>query len=193
MEKICKHCGETTSDFSPDKRSTDGLASACRPCRRDKQRAVYAAGNPNMDIPEKITCSKCEETKPVSEYYTDKRRATGHQSQCKSCQKEWRDGKGPEYHLWRAARHRARMKGLPFTIEPDDIIIPETCPAIGIVIEKGIGKLHAGSPSLDRIKPELGYVPGNTAVISHRANSMKQDASIEELEKLYKWLLTQGG
>ena len=38
------------------------------------------------------------------------------------------------------------------------------------------------SPSLDRIRLELGYVKGNVRVISGRANLLKNDATIEELE-----------
>ena len=40
------------------------------------------------------------------------------------------------------------------------------------------------SPSLDKIKPHLGYVPGNVLVVSHRANMIKHDATPEELSLL---------
>lgn len=43
-------------------------------------------------------------------------------------------------------------------------------------------KMHApNSPSLDKFKPALGYMPGNIAVISFRANQLKGDATLEEL------------
>jgi hypothetical protein len=41
---------------------------------------------------------------------------------------------------------------------------------------------------LDRVIPELGYVPGNVAVISLRANTMKQDATAAELRVLADWI-----
>lgn len=44
------------------------------------------------------------------------------------------------------------------------------------------------SPSLDRIKPELGYVKGNIRVISFKANSIKNDASIEELRQILQYM-----
>lgn len=37
-------------------------------------------------------------------------------------------------------------------------------------------------PSVDRIIPELGYTKGNVRVISNRANLLKNNASIEEIE-----------
>ena len=66
-----------------------------------------------------------------------------------------------------------------------DIFIPEACPLLGIEITKNIvGQPTHNSPSLDRIDNRLGYVKGNVWVISHRANTLKSNASLEELERL---------
>lgn len=43
------------------------------------------------------------------------------------------------------------------------------------------------SPSLDKIVPELGYVKGNIVVVSLRANQIKSDATIEELQAVAKF------
>jgi hypothetical protein len=82
------------------------------------------------------------------------------------------------------ARNRAREQGVPFDITADDISIPERCPLLGIPIVRGEGKLHANSPSLDRLRPELGYVRGNVVVVSYRANAIKHDATPDELEMI---------
>ena len=42
----------------------------------------------------------------------------------------------------------------------------------------------ACSPSLDRIVPDRGYVPGNVRVVSDRANRLKGDRNLEELRRL---------
>lgn len=41
-------------------------------------------------------------------------------------------------------------------------------------------------PSLDKIIPKLVYVKGNVWVVSNKANRIKSNATIEELELLVK-------
>ncbi len=90
--------------------------------------------------------------------------------------------------MFTQAKSRAKLKGVPFTITYDDIVIPEFCPVFGIKLEFNKGGPKANSPSLDRIIPELGYVPGNVQVISHRANTIKNDATLEELEQIVAYI-----
>lgn len=91
-------------------------------------------------------------------------------------------------HLLQLAKSRSYKGDFPCTITIDDIVIPETCPVLGIPLKRNTTKLHRGSPTLDKIVPELGYVPGNVAVISHRANTIKQNATPDELRKVFEWL-----
>lgn len=83
----------------------------------------------------------------------------------------------------RHAHRRAQKGGYACTIVEADLQIPEFCPLLSIKIQAG-GKLNPASPSLDKIIPELGYVPGNVWIISHRANQIKSDATVAELELL---------
>jgi hypothetical protein len=92
-----------------------------------------------------------------------------------------------EYRLWSCAKHRASRLGIPFNIEYTDIVIPEFCPVLGIRLESTKRRSSGPqpqSPTLDKINPVLGYIKGNTWVISARANSLKNDATLEELQKL---------
>lgn len=70
-----------------------------------------------------------------------------------------------------------------------DLIIPEICPVldIPIIISFGNGRTDNG-PSVDRIDNNKGYIKDNIIVISWRANNIKSYASIEELEKNFKFL-----
>lgn len=86
------------------------------------------------------------------------------------------------------AKVRARKCNVPFAITIDDFEIPTRCPILGIELKQNIGKISAASPSLDRIVPALGYVPGNVAVLSNRANSIKNNATYNELIAIAKWL-----
>ncbi len=90
------------------------------------------------------------------------------------------------------ARSRAKKAGVPFTISAKDILIPSHCPILGIPLSQTLGKRGGGdnSPSLDRIEPERGYVPGNVIVISNRANRLKSDDSIEELRSIASFYST---
>ena len=92
------------------------------------------------------------------------------------------------------ARARSKQKDLPFNIEEIDIMIPTICPVLGIPISPGEGKPRPNSPSLDRIIPEKGYVKGNIVVISSKANTIKSDATPEEIimvGEFYKKLIEE--
>lgn len=84
------------------------------------------------------------------------------------------------------ARKRAAKLELPFNIEPEDIVIPDICPVLGIVLSSS-GARDA-RPSLDRIVPALGYVKNNICVISFRANRIKSDASADELRRVLDYV-----
>lgn len=96
----------------------------------------------------------------------------------------------PEVRMICAARFRAKTDGVPCTITVDDIAIPEVCPVLGITLKINTDKADANSPSLDRFIPQLGYVAGNVRVISNRANTLKRDASLEELQAIVAWMTT---
>jgi len=95
----------------------------------------------------------------------------------------------PQYYLWKHAKRRAARGGLPFNIKPSDVAIPSHCPCLGIPLIPGLGKrTHDGSPSIDRIIPELGYVSGNIRVISYKANAMKRNGTAEELRRIADYI-----
>lgn len=85
-----------------------------------------------------------------------------------------------------------RYKGIKPT---KDIIntfsIPKVCPALGIELDYNVsGYRLDNSPSLDRINNEIGYTLDNIHIISMRANRIKNDATIEELQLLTNYLLS---
>lgn len=93
--------------------------------------------------------------------------------------------------MLRSAKHRAKKQGIPFDLEKSDLVIPELCPVLGIPLVCNAGKGGAGqnSPSLDKIIPELGYIKGNIQIISNLANTMKHDATPEQLVLFAEWVL----
>jgi len=91
--------------------------------------------------------------------------------------------KDPRWKLLKHAKERAGQQGVPFDLELEDIVVPAVCPVLGIQLFNGVGASHDGSPSLDKVIPELGYVRGNVMVVSYKANAMKRNASLEDLER----------
>lgn len=91
-----------------------------------------------------------------------------------------------------AAKHRAKLQGLPFNLTVEDISIPCDCPVLGLPLLSG-PLVRDCSPTLDRIIPQLGYTKGNVIVISMLANRIKSNATpdqIIQVGKFYKRLLT---
>lgn len=112
-----------------------------------------------------------------------------------------------EKELWRQKRtnitktlytvkRRAQAKGLPFNLDHKYLcaIAPSKCPIFKMPLAWGYGSLATrghvadNSPSLDRIVPESGYVKGNVAWISNRANTIKSTADEKELYAVADWL-----
>ena len=85
-----------------------------------------------------------------------------------------------------SVRYRAIQKGLEFNIDSTDLSIPDVCPLLNIKIVWDVrtGGPVPNSPSIDRIDSTKGYIKGNVHIISFRANAIKSNATIEELELL---------
>jgi hypothetical protein len=99
----------------------------------------------------------------------------------KATNKRYYRNKRLEAVLW-LARRRAEKSKLPFTITKSDITVPKCCPYLQVPFSVEGDYV----PTLDRIKPELGYVPGNVIVVTKRANRIKNNATWEELLKIGK-------
>jgi hypothetical protein len=88
--------------------------------------------------------------------------------------------KSPEYLIWYRAKESAKMRGREFNIEISDIVIPKKCPYLEIDLDF----FSHNSPeyySIDRIDSSKGYVKGNIQIISRLANTMKNNATKEQL------------
>ena len=92
----------------------------------------------------------------------------------------------PERVLLSAAKVRAKEKSLEFNLDVSDIVIPDVCPVFGTPFEKGTWS----AASLDRINPTKGYIKGNVQVLSKKANTMKQNATKDELKRFAEWILS---
>ena len=80
--------------------------------------------------------------------------------------------------------------GREFSIELEDILIPEKCPVFGFNLKREDRETWMFAPSVDRIDSSKGYTKGNVTVVSRRANILKRDATLEELEQLFNYYKT---
>jgi hypothetical protein len=95
-------------------------------------------------------------------------------------------------HTLSQAKRRAIKDGRDFDITIEDLLpLPTVCPVFGTPINY-TGTQARGfvdnSPSIDRIDSSKGYIKGNVQIISWRANRVKSDASVEELEAVIKYM-----
>lgn len=109
---------------------------------------------------------------------------------CPTCNSERVKSEQQEVRMFRRAKSRARERGVEFSLDKEDIVIPEFCPVLGVKLEPYSGRSGGkkNSPALDRIDNSKGYVKGNVTVISHLANMMKSSASKEELLAFAEWV-----
>lgn len=158
-----------------------------------------------------LKCASCHKEKSKQEFYPSKQNKRGYGSYCKVC--HWtksnsspnrkrnseiyyakRKAENPALFMWKQAKHRARWdySNMEFSIEVEDIFIPDKCPYMGvsfIPLDKDFGY------SLDRIDSSKGYTKDNIQVISYVANKMKNNATTEQLIQFAKGVLSlhQGG
>ena len=85
-------------------------------------------------------------------------------------------------------------KKLEFSIEYEDVFIPEYCPILGIKIDKFLEdtsqshESRASSPSLDRVDSSKGYIKGNVSVMSYRANILKGQGTAQQHRLIANWI-----
>jgi len=162
-KKKCSKCGGP-GPFGTNRAEKDGLQKWCKPCQKQ-----WAANHYKKNKKTILARTAAYRDARPEQYKEYERRS--HE-------------RYPGLRLWRHARLRATRLNLPFDIKPADIVIPKKCPLLGVPLAAGKGKVGPASPTLDRMIPALGYVKGNIWVISHRANAVKNDASLAELELL---------
>ena len=92
--------------------------------------------------------------------------------------------------LYKNIKSRCKRMGREFSIDIKDIIIPEKCPVFGFELKREDRETWMCAPSVDRIDSSKGYIKGNVTVVSRRANILKKDATLEELEQLFNYYKT---
>ena len=153
-------------------------------------------------------CGTCKEHKPLSEFCKRKTSKDGLNGRCRSCQKKYDDNVCRFKRWFESKKSAAKRRGIKFTIKPQDIpgvsvreynIItrkksttwkaeeyPKMCHEWGIELDWGMNGLQYNSPSLDRINPKLGYIPGNVRLVCQSYNGAKSNCPADKWDILEK-------
>jgi hypothetical protein len=213
-EKTCTKCHTpkpaTQEFFIKDPRNSNSIGGHCRECEKVRAKAFQAAH------PDKCRARRKEYRQshkkevaaynqqyarehPAGEREKQKRYRAAHPEKVREMRRNFArkdEAADPLKYLWQRARVRADKEGQPFLITLEYLrgLYPDfpngaRCAAFPwMKLKRGTKVPTHHSPSLDKIIPELGYVPGNVAILSYRANRLKSDATLEELEALVAYI-----
>ena len=150
-----------------------------------------------------VSCKECgtefetphKATKLCSDACRDKRKEVARKkwrSETETNRKRWCEysnnyrKRNPNRSRFFLLRSSSKSRGIPFNLDEEFFFnVPEVCPVLGIPLD-GRDKDHQWS--VDRLKPALGYVQGNVKIISMRANRLKNDSTITEIERILSYM-----
>lgn len=133
----------------------------------------------------------------VRQTYADRRAVNGKwnaSEKAQTAKERWRQ-KDPKkawaVYATGGAKARASARKLPFDLTSAYVleITPDTCPIYGTPFSfVGNKTVAPESATLDRLDPVKGYVQSNVAVISMKANAIKNAYGSEDIQKVADWL-----
>ena len=175
--KLCLQCNKDISH----KRNISKYCSLSCSAKHNRSKILQ------YDLPpDHKRCGKCKEVKSFDQFRKNKMSSFGYSYFCKNCDKQRIYAKDKRKILLNSAKKRAKDNNLEFNLTLDDIVLPKVCPILGIQLQFNDKIAKDNSFSVDRINPEMGYVRGNIEIISFKANTIKNNATLHELELVYR-------
>ena len=153
----------------------------CAACASSKAKNAWASGE-RQNFKDRATVNKKWNA-------SDKARVAKQRWKAKNPKRAW------AVYATGGAKMRAALKGLEFDLTSDYVesITPDRCPVFNEpFFFVGNKIMQPFSASLDRIDPTKGYIKGNVAVISMKANSIKNAYGSAEIRLVADWLQKQG-
>lgn len=179
-------------DFDKRSHSKDGLTGECKQCISKRNKLYRALHRDELD-----THNKIYRKENIGKIKAQKRQHYWDNRETIRLDTKVRHKNNPINSMFLSAKRRANKNNLPFLITKEYLlgIWPKDnkCPILGIELKVGNRKEKTDSPSLDRLIPEFGYVPGNVAIISNRVNFLKRDETDPSIFlSLYYWIIKSG-
>lgn len=92
--------------------------------------------------------------------------------------------------LYNRLKASAKKRNISFSLtlsEINELTFPITCPILGIPLRFNKGKAQDDSISIDRIDSQRGYEIDNIVVISWKANRLKNNGDIKDIESISRF------
>jgi hypothetical protein len=164
VEKICTKCKQLLDInlFSIDKYKASGYRSACKKCSALEFKR-YKTDNPTSYL-KRLAASKIQ----------------------RAVQKEVTPMQYWAHNGYHNAKNRAKKLNLEFGLTKKWLLdnAPTHCPLLGIELSYTAETSTPNCASIDRINSLKGYTQDNCKIISFKANRMKSNATLEEIEIL---------
>lgn len=180
----------------------------CKTCNLDKHDSSFPKWK-NTSKSQLEICKQCHNKRR-----NDAKKAKGETQRIKNreCLYRWRNrmkeedpsrlngsrawvAKNPLRGLYKRMKGGAASRGYSVHLTLDEFIdevggeVPKICPVLGIPLEVNAGgKYSANSPSVDRIDNTKPYQKGNIAIISYKANMIKNIGTAYEHRKIAEWM-----
>ena len=92
--------------------------------------------------------------------------------------------------VYTSLKASAKKRGIPFTLtltDLNELTFPISCPILGIPLRYNKGQAQDNSISIDRIDSSRGYERDNIIVVSWKANRLKNNATIKDIEDISRF------
>jgi hypothetical protein len=167
----------------------------CSVCKLEKPETEFHVCKKYVNRGRHYLCKQCtsEYRKKMYEKDIEKSRADvrkwqlANPEKLKKSYKNWAK-RNPLKMLLKNIKNKCRWGNIPFNLTLEDIKVPDICPVFGIPLMHNSVGMKDNSPSVDRLIPEKGYIKENIRVISWRANRLKCDGTLQELEAIVKYM-----
>lgn len=185
--KICVICKEEkeNTQFYKDKSKLDGFRNRCKSCdsvihkeyRKNNKEVMYKSKRKWYD-------NNRERAKESYKLWYAKNK------DILNAKKRNNRNDDPIKYIVQNIKSRSKTLNIPFNITEEYVkkLWTGVCPIFNINIELNREKGKEYSAELDRFNPNKGYVKGNVEWISRRANRIKSNSSLKELEKIVNWM-----
>ena len=90
--------------------------------------------------------------------------------------------------FFRQKKYNAKSTKWEWSIEYSDLEYPQFCPILGLELNWFHEARAENSPSIDRLDSTKGYIKGNVAVMSWRANRIKNNGTLQEHQMIVDYL-----